>query len=115
MHVLSVLQGVEDGAVDRIVVNHTSDAARTLFLDMKVMIEIDSLLEGIDFNLQITRAHFEELNMDSFRKRMAPMEKVLRDAKLSKSEVVLVGGSSRIPKVQKLPQAFFNGSVDQPR
>ena len=75
-------------------------------------IEIDSLFEGIDFNSQITRARFEELNMDYFRKTMAPVEKVLRDAKLSKSqvdEVVLVGGSSRIPKVQQLLQEFFNG------
>ena len=56
--------------------------------------------------------------MDYFRKTMAPVEKVLRDAKLSKSEVdevVLVGGSSRIRKVQKLLQEFFNGRVDQPR
>ena len=73
-----------------------------------------------DINLTVDElvARFEELNMDYFRKTMAPVEKVLRDAKLSKSEVdevVLVGGSSRIPKVQKLLQEFFNGTVDQPR
>ena len=76
------------------------------------------MYDGLDFDTEITRARFEELNMDYFRKTMAPVEKVLRDAKLSKSEVdevVLVGGSSRIPKVQKLLQEFFNGRVDQPR
>jgi L1 cell adhesion molecule like protein len=87
-------------------------AKRTLSSSTQATIEIDSLFEGIDFNSQITRARFEELNMDYFRKTMAPVEKVLRDSKLSKSEVdevVLVGGSSRIPKVQKLLQEFFNG------
>ena len=87
-------------------------AKRTLSSSTQAPIEIDSLFEGIDFNSQITRARFEELNMDYFRKTMAPVEKVLRDSKLSKSqvdEVVLVGGSSRIPKVQKLLQEFFNG------
>ena len=87
-------------------------AKRTLSSSTQAYIEIDSLFEGIDFNSQITRARFEELNMDYFRKTMAPVEKVIRDAKLSKSqvdEVVLVGGSSRIPKVQQLLQEFFNG------
>ena len=87
-------------------------AKRTLSSSTQAYIEIDSLFEGIDFNSQITRARFEELNMDYFRKTMAPVEKVLRDAKLSKSqvdEVVRVGGSSRIPKVQQLLQEFFNG------
>ena len=87
-------------------------AKRTLSSSTQAYIEIDSLFEGTDFNSQITRARFEELNMDYFRKTMAPVEKVLRDAKLSKSEVdeiVLVGGSSRIPKVQQLLQEFFNG------
>ncbi|RYR76868.1 hypothetical protein Ahy_A01g001390 isoform G [Arachis hypogaea] len=75
-------------------------------------IEIDSLYEGIDFYATITRARFEELNMDLFRKCMEPVEKCLRDAKIDKSqvhEVVLVGGSTRIPKVQQLLQDFFNG------
>ena len=87
-------------------------AKRTLSSSTQAPIEIDSLFEGIDFNSQITRARFEELNLDYFRKTMAPVEKVLRDSKLSKSqvdEVVLVGGSSRIPRVQKLLQEFFNG------
>jgi L1 cell adhesion molecule like protein len=75
-------------------------------------IEIDSLFEGIDFYTSITRARFEELNIDLFRGCLEPVEKVLRDAKLAKSqihEVVLVGGSTRIPKVQQLLSEFFNG------
>jgi len=70
------------------------------------------LYEGVDFNSVITRARFEDLNMDYFRKCMEPVEKVLRDSKLSKSqvhEIVLVGGSTRIPKVQDLLIEFFNG------
>merc|ERR1712060_511669 len=75
-------------------------------------IEIDSLFEGIDFFTSITRARFEELNMDLFRKCMDPVEKTLRDAKIDKGsvhEVVLVCGSTRIPKIQTLLQDFFNG------
>ncbi|KAK4350171.1 hypothetical protein RND71_029484 [Anisodus tanguticus] len=75
-------------------------------------IEIDSLYEGIDFYAMITRARFEEMNMDLFRKCMEPVEKCLRDAKIGKSnvhDVVLVGGSTRIPKAQQLLQDFFNG------
>ncbi|CAN4126170.1 unnamed protein product [Withania somnifera] len=74
--------------------------------------EIDSLYEGIDFYSSITCARFEELNMESFRKCMEPVEKCLRDAKMDKGsvhDVVLVGGSTRIPKVQQLLQDFFNG------
>ncbi|KAL5721830.1 hypothetical protein ACHQM5_005425 [Ranunculus cassubicifolius] len=73
---------------------------------------IDSLFEGIDFYTTITRARFEELCMDLFRKCMEPVEKCLRDAKMDKrsvDEIVLVGGSTRIPKVQQLLQDFFNG------
>lgn len=75
-------------------------------------IEIDSLFEGIDFYTSITRARFEELNADLFRSTMEPVEKSLRDAKMDKAQIhdiVLVGGSTRIPKVQKLLQDFFNG------
>merc|ERR1711988_994692 len=75
-------------------------------------IEIDALFEGIDFNSTIARAKFEEMNMGLFRKTMEPVEKVLRDAKISKrdiDEVVLVGGSTRIPKIQALLKQFFNG------
>ncbi|GMY35599.1 heat shock 70 kDa protein [Fagus crenata] len=87
-------------------------AKRTLSSTTQTTIEIDSLYEGIDFYSTITRARFEELNMDMFRKCMEPVEKCLRDAKIDKSqvhEVVLVGGSTRIPKVQSLLQDFFNG------
>ena len=87
-------------------------AKRTLSASTQANIEIDSLFDGIDYNSVITRARFEDLNMDYFRKCMEPVEKVLRDSKLSKSqvhEIVLVGGSTRIPKVQDLLSEFFNG------
>ena len=75
-------------------------------------IEIDSLFEGTDFYSSISRARFEELNSDLFRGTLEPVEKALRDAKLDKTKIdniVLVGGSTRIPKVRKLLQDFFNG------
>lgn len=87
-------------------------AKRTLSASSQASIEIDSLYEGIDFNSTITRARFEDLCADYFRSTLAPVEKVLRDAKMDKSqvnEVVLVGGSTRIPKVQQLIKDFFNG------
>ncbi|OWM81878.1 hypothetical protein CDL15_Pgr007916 [Punica granatum] len=87
-------------------------AKRTLSSTTQTTIEIDSLYEGVDFYATITRARFEELNMDLFRKCMEPVEKCLRDAKIDKSQVhdvVLVGGSTRIPKVQQLLLDFFNG------
>mmetsp|Transcript_12415 Transcript_12415/g.28361 ORF Transcript_12415/g.28361 Transcript_12415/m.28361 type:complete len:586 (-) Transcript_12415:263-2020(-) len=87
-------------------------AKRTLSSSTQAHIEIDSLFDGTDFNSVITRARFEDLNMDYFRKCMEPVEKVLKDSKLSKSqvhEIVLVGGSTRIPKVQELLSEFFNG------
>lgn len=87
-------------------------AKRTLSSTAQTTIELDSLFEGVDFATSITRARFEELNMDLFRKCMEPVEKCLRDAKMDKAQVhdvVLVGGSTRIPKVQQLLQDFFNG------
>ncbi|KAK9902653.1 hypothetical protein WJX75_001465 [Coccomyxa subellipsoidea] len=87
-------------------------AKRTLSASTQTSIEIDSLFEGIDFYTTITRARFEELNMDLFRRCMEPVEKVLRDAKMDKGsihDIVLVGGSTRIPKIQKMLQDFFNG------
>lgn len=87
-------------------------AKRTLSSSTQASIEIDSLFEGIDFYTSITRARFEELNADLFRSTMDPVEKAIRDAKMDKSaihDIVLVGGSTRIPKVQKLLQDFFNG------
>lgn len=87
-------------------------AKRTLSSSTQASIEIDSLFEGVDFYTSITRARFEELNADLFRGTMEPVEKSLRDAKMDKAQIhdiVLVGGSTRIPKVQKLLQDFFNG------
>merc|ERR1719414_523274 len=87
-------------------------AKRTLSASAQANIEIDSLFEGIDFYTSITKARFEELCADLFRGTLDPVEKALRDAKMDKSsihDVVLVGGSTRIPKVQKLLTEFFNG------
>jgi len=87
-------------------------AKRTLSSTAQTSIEIDSLYEGIDFYSSITRARFEELNMDMFRKCMDPVEKTLKDSKMDKAtihEIVLVGGSTRIPKIQTLLSDFFNG------
>jgi L1 cell adhesion molecule like protein len=87
-------------------------AKRTLSSAAQASIEIDSLIDGIDFYTNITRARFEELCIDLFRGTLEPVERALRDSKLDKPQihdVVLVGGSTRIPKVQKLLQDFFNG------
>merc|ERR1711872_990961 len=87
-------------------------AKRTLSSPAQANIEIDSLFEGIDFYTSITRARFEELCSDLFKGTLEPVEKAMRDAKMDKSsinDIVLVGGSTRIPKVQKLLQDFFNG------
>ncbi|KAL2007616.1 hypothetical protein VTN00DRAFT_7598 [Thermoascus crustaceus] len=86
-------------------------AKRTLSSSAQTSIEIDSLFEGIDFYTSITRARFEELCQDLFRSTMEPVERVLRDAKIDKAsvhEIVLVGGSTRIPKIQRLVGDFFN-------
>jgi L1 cell adhesion molecule like protein len=87
-------------------------AKRTLSCSVKADIEIDALFEGIDFYTSVSRATFESLNADLFRGCLEPVEKALRDAKMTKSdinEVVLVGGSTKIPQVRKLLQDFFNG------
>merc|ERR1712228_310650 len=87
-------------------------AKRTLSASAQANIEIDSMFEGIDFYTSITRARFEELCSDLFKGTLEPVEKAMRDAKLDKSsinDIVLVGGSTRIPKIQKLLQDFFNG------
>lgn len=87
-------------------------AKRTLSSSSQASVEIDSLFEGIDFYSSISRARFEELCSDLFRNTLVPVEKALRDAKMDKSrvdDIVLVGGSTRIPKVQKLLQDFFGG------
>ncbi|XP_047341550.1 heat shock 70 kDa protein 4-like [Impatiens glandulifera] len=85
---------------------------RTLSYTSETTIDIDSLFEGVDFSFKITQAKFEKMNMDLFSKCMESVEKCLNDAKMEKSsvnDIVLVGGSTRIPKVQKLLQDFFNG------
>lgn len=87
-------------------------AKRNLSSSAQATISIDALFDGIDFNLNMSRAKFEELNMDLFRGCIGPVEQVLRDAKMDKAsihEIVLVGGSTRIPKVQQLLQDLFNG------
>ncbi|KAG2175561.1 hypothetical protein INT43_001208 [Umbelopsis isabellina] len=87
-------------------------AKRTLSASTQTSLEIDSLYEGVDFYTSLTRARFEELCQDLFRSTMEPVEKVLRDAKIDKAavhDIVLVGGSTRIPKIQKLVSDFFNG------
>ena len=83
-------------------------------LTLDFSVEIDSLFEGIDFYSSITRSRFEELCADLFRCTLNPVEKAIRDAKMDKSqidEIVLVGGSSRIPMVQTLLSNFFPGKV----
>jgi heat shock protein 1/8 len=87
-------------------------AKRSLSSQTQSTIEVDSVHNGIDLNIVLTRAKFEALCADIFQRTLTPVEKVLSDAKLSKSEVhdvVLVGGSTRIPKVQELLSNFFNG------
>ena len=87
-------------------------AKRALSSQTQVRIEIESLFDGQDFSETLTRARFEELNSDLFRRTLKPVEKVLKDSGLKKTEiheVVLVGGSTRIPKVQQLVSDFFNG------
>jgi L1 cell adhesion molecule like protein len=87
-------------------------AKRTLSSSTQASIEIDSLFEGIDFYTSITRARFEELCQDLFSSTLEPVERVLRDSKIDKSkvhEIVLVGGSTRIPKIYKLVEGLFNG------
>lgn len=87
-------------------------AKRTLSSSTEATIEIDALFEGTDFFSRVSRARFEELNADLFRTTLEPVEKALKDAKMNKSsihDVVLVGGSIRIPKIQSLLQNLFNG------
>ena len=87
-------------------------AKRTLSSSSTATVEVDSLFEGVDFNTNLTRAKFENLSAPLFKKCFEPVEQVLRDAKIDKSmvhDVVLVGGTSRIPKLQKMLSDFFNG------
>merc|ERR1719201_2945183 len=87
-------------------------AKRSLSTQHQVRVEIEGLFEGQDFSETLTRARFEELCIDLFKKTLTPVQKVMDDSELKKSEideVVLVGGSTRIPKVQQLLKDFFNG------
>ncbi|KAG2494134.1 hypothetical protein HYH03_007772 [Edaphochlamys debaryana] len=87
-------------------------AKRALSSQHQVRVEIESLYEGVDLSEPLTRARFEELNMDLFRRTMGPVKKAMDDAKLTKAqidEIVLVGGSTRIPKVQELLKEWFDG------
>jgi L1 cell adhesion molecule like protein len=87
-------------------------AKRILSSSSQTTIEVDALYEGYDFNLSISRARFDELCSDLLRRCIDPIDQVLRDAKLAKSdvdEIVLVGGSTRIPKLQSMLQDYFNG------
>jgi heat shock protein 1/8 len=87
-------------------------AKRSLSASSTTSIEVDSLHNGIDFQTNLTRAKFENLCMDIFQRTMAPVDQVLSDAKLSKNqidEIVLVGGSTRIPKIRELLTKYFNG------
>ena len=89
-------------------------AKRTLSSSTNAQIEIDSLYDGVDFNSTITRARFEDINMDYFKKCMEPVEKVMKDAGFSKSQIsdiVLVGGSTRIPKIQQMLSEYFGGKT----
>jgi len=87
-------------------------AKKTLSSATEATIEIDSLYEGQDYYTKITRAKFEDLCMDLFKSTLDPLDKVLRDAKIDKKqvdEIILVGGSTRIPKIQQLLSEYFNG------
>ncbi|CAN1298141.1 Heat shock 70 kDa protein BIP1 [Linum perenne] len=87
-------------------------AKRGLSSQHQVRVEIESLFDGVDFSEPLSRAKFEELNMDLFRKTLRPVKKALEDAKLTKGEIdeiVLVGGSTRIPKVRELLKEMFDG------
>lgn len=87
-------------------------AKRSLSSAHQTRVEIESLIDGQDFSETLTRAKFEELNMDLFKNTLKPVKKVLEDAELSKNDItdiILVGGSTRIPKVRQLVKEFFNG------
>ncbi|KAK4129478.1 heat shock protein 70 [Parathielavia appendiculata] len=89
-------------------------AKRTLSSQLSTRIEIESLFDGIDFSETLTRSRFEELNMDLFRKTLAPVEQVLKDAKKDRvdvTDIVLVGGSTRIPRIRALVEDFFGKPV----
>lgn len=88
------------------------NAKRTLSTQTSTVIDCEALSNGKDFSLTLSRAKFEELNLDLFKKTLTPVTQVLKDSGLSKSsvdQIILVGGSTRIPKVQSLLSEFFGG------
>jgi heat shock 70kDa protein 1/2/6/8 len=92
--------------------NSCEKAKRTLSTSMNATIEVDALYEGNDFSITITRAKFEQLCEDLFKKAITPVDQVMKDAKMSKDmvhDIVLVGGSTRVPKIQQLLKDYFNG------
>lgn len=108
----SVSKLKENGRASRRIKSACEKAKRVLSSTTSTSIEIDSLVDGKDCNVSLTRAKFEELCADLFRDALEPVDRVLSDAKVSKGEVheiVLVGGSTRIPKVQKMLSDYFNG------
>ena len=110
-HRYSTLTQINSGNAKRLKVA-CERAKRNLSSSTTANIEIDSLYDGKDFYSSITRARFEEVCSDIFARTMAPVEKVLQDAKVGKSEIddiILVGGTTRIPKIQQLLSEYFNG------
>jgi L1 cell adhesion molecule like protein len=102
----------ENARAIRRLLNSCERAKRTLSTSTQASIEIDALIDGIDCNMVITRAKFENLCDATFRRTIAPLEQVLKDAKMSKDqihEIVMVGGSTRVPKIRELVSQFFNG------
>lgn len=102
----------ENARAIRRLLNSCERAKRTLSTSTQASIEIDALIDGIDCNMVITRAKFENLCDATFRRTISPLEQVLKDAKMSKDqihEIVMVGGSTRIPKIRELVSQFFNG------
>ena len=92
--------------------NECEKAKRTLSSSTVANLEIDSLFEGVDFNTTISRARFNDICSDIFKRTMIPVDKVLKDSNIPKNkidEIVLVGGSTRIPKIQELLSEYFNG------
>ncbi len=101
---------VENKRAIRRLTNAAESAKRILSSAESTTVEVESLHEGIDFRCQVSRAKFEELNLDLFKKTLDPVDRVLADSKLDKgsiSKVIMVGGSSRIPRIQKLVSEYF--------
>ena len=91
---------------------HCENAKRTLSTQTSATIDCEALANGQDFSITISRAKFEELNLDLFKKTLTPVTQVLKDSGMGKNEIdqiILVGGSTRIPKIQEMLSEFFGG------